>query len=369
VDTSWVELHRIVEEKAAADDTFRRQLEKIGRPLRPHAKRMSDAELQAKLREFGVDADRQALEKLCDGAVSVQDVASGVLDRFGEYSGVQKDWAWLSLLTLWERWWPDRPCLELLDDKMQAGYEADQRGDETTCVRAWLATWSDVLRLCDATGITSIADFDDQFPMTQYVGNWCGDFDIALQNAAVRDPALHGTRCEVSAEWLRRCTLDDDLNVKYFRRALAESTSEAGRETEADAMFGQWLADEPSWGWGWIGWADCYTPFKSEREKDYPRAESILLRGLAVPDVEERADIADRLADICEETGRPDEARDLRRQARQYDMPYVTGGVVREPATAAAQTAIAGPKIPRNAPCPCGSGKKFKKCCGAPGQR
>lgn len=22
------------------------------------------------------------------------------------------------------------------------------------------------------------------------------------------------------------------------------------------------------------------------------------------------------------------------------------------------------PKIPRNAPCPCGSGHKFKKCCG-----
>ncbi|MFY9327767.1 MAG: SEC-C metal-binding domain-containing protein [Georgfuchsia sp.] len=26
-----------------------------------------------------------------------------------------------------------------------------------------------------------------------------------------------------------------------------------------------------------------------------------------------------------------------------------------------------GPKIGRNDPCPCGSGKKFKKCCGADG--
>ncbi|MCB1903860.1 MAG: SEC-C domain-containing protein, partial [Gammaproteobacteria bacterium] len=25
----------------------------------------------------------------------------------------------------------------------------------------------------------------------------------------------------------------------------------------------------------------------------------------------------------------------------------------------------AGPKVGRNDPCPCGSGKKFKKCCGA----
>ena len=27
-------------------------------------------------------------------------------------------------------------------------------------------------------------------------------------------------------------------------------------------------------------------------------------------------------------------------------------------------TADTGPKIERNAPCPCGSGKKFKRCCG-----
>jgi uncharacterized protein len=26
---------------------------------------------------------------------------------------------------------------------------------------------------------------------------------------------------------------------------------------------------------------------------------------------------------------------------------------------------LAAPKIGRNDPCPCGSGKKFKKCCGA----
>ncbi|MYI33930.1 MAG: hypothetical protein F4112_13315, partial [Holophagales bacterium] len=25
-----------------------------------------------------------------------------------------------------------------------------------------------------------------------------------------------------------------------------------------------------------------------------------------------------------------------------------------------------GAKVGRNAPCPCGSGKKYKKCCGAP---
>jgi preprotein translocase subunit SecA len=33
-------------------------------------------------------------------------------------------------------------------------------------------------------------------------------------------------------------------------------------------------------------------------------------------------------------------------------------------ATSAVQTVRRGKKVGRNEPCPCGSGKKFKKCCG-----
>ena len=66
------------------------------------------------------------------------------------------DWVWISLLALWQRWWPDRPGLELLDDKMQAGYARDAENDAHAAVVTWLDAWSDVLRLCDATGISSI---------------------------------------------------------------------------------------------------------------------------------------------------------------------------------------------------------------------
>ncbi|WP_419486513.1 SEC-C metal-binding domain-containing protein, partial [Hominenteromicrobium sp.] len=30
----------------------------------------------------------------------------------------------------------------------------------------------------------------------------------------------------------------------------------------------------------------------------------------------------------------------------------------------ASTTIVKGPKVGRNDPCPCGSGKKYKKCCG-----
>ena len=36
-----------------------------------------------------------------------------------------------------------------------------------------------------------------------------------------------------------------------------------------------------------------------------------------------------------------------------------------QPAATAATNAKSGPKVGRNEPCPCGSGKKYKKCCGS----
>ncbi len=154
-----------------------------------------------------------------------------------------------------------------------------------------------------------------------------------------------------------------------------DSYFETGQQETADELYQSWLEEDPAWGWGWIGWADCYTPFGADKTQDYPRAEEILHRGCAVPGVREAEHIAGRLALICEKTGRPDEARELRRQAERAPqragrrVPRVTtwagSAQFGEPRTAKEHPAG---KAGRNQPCPCGSGKKFKKCCGAPAQ-
>jgi len=59
----------------------------------------------------------------------------------------------------------------------------------------------------------------------------------------------------------------------------------------------------------------------------------------------------------------PDFARALERkqERQQKDLQYQTG-----PAQAEAPKPVrAGAKVGRNDPCPCGSGKKYKKCHGA----
>jgi hypothetical protein len=398
---SWVTLDRICGEEARAGD-IGRMVESTGRPLRSSAEHLSDEELLEKLRGFGVDLDRAGLEKLCEGALSAEEVARPLQDGRGIGRDGQADWIWICLVSLWERWWPDKVCLELLDDKVQAGYAAAERSDTSRCAAIWLDAWSDVLRLCDAAGIGSVEEFDDRFPMTQSLYNWSQDLEDALWNAGLHDREMLVARIGVCEEALRRFPREDQLMTENRRRALAESCFEAGMTGKAEELFQSWLGADPSWGWGWIGWADCYEP-RTGKSGDYGRAEELLRRGYSAAEVRDRDCIAERLRDLCEETGRPGEAAEFGRQARRLrarassvtvsrrldladgdDGPVAMRetttidfgseglpldrfpGVMRAVAAKSPGTPARAVKVGRNVPCPCGSGKKFKKCCGSP---
>ena len=100
------------------------------------------------------------------------------------------------------------------------------------------------------------------------------------------------------------------------------------------------------------------------------RAEKLLRQGYRSPGVRDRVYIAERLQEVCGDSGRPDEARQFGEQAerlrheplRTAARPVPPPGNPAPPAGNIARRV----KVGRNAPCPCGSGKKFKKCCGSP---
>ena len=220
------------------------------------------------------------------------------------------------MLELWRPWWPERVCVEFLGDKIQAGYDALERREAASAAAVWLDAWSDVVRLCDLTGIDSIREFDNRFSMYQSLFNWSQGLEDALWNAGREDPEFLRARIAVCEEALRRFPDEDELMVENRRRAVAESYFELGETDRAEALFEQWLAADPRWGWGWIGWADLYF-FTNNRPKDYRRAEELLRRGYSMPGAKDREDIADRLVLLYRETGRDEEAEALAGEAKR----------------------------------------------------
>jgi tetratricopeptide (TPR) repeat protein len=390
---SWVAVERIVERKIASDAKYRKQV--AGRPLRSHAKHLTDGELLAKLRSLGVELDRPSLERLSEQALSAEEIAKPLVEQHAFKSrrqDLERDWIWVCLATLWRRWFPNKPYFEQLDDKMQTGYDLLASSGSAAACRIWLEAWSDVLRILDKAGMQSIQEFDDRFRGTQSLFNWIQDLEDELWNAGLEDRQFHTARVALCEEALRRFRSDDELMTENRRRALAGSYYELGETGKAEALYRDWLEADPRWGWGWIGWSDCYRFTRTELQ-DLKRCEQILREGLSIADVRDCPDLAERLADLCEEQGRSKEAEEYLRQAEAATTAAETtldvrsgGAVLRQTTTidfcgeglplselpnlaarlrgTSAPAAVSGPKIGRNEPCPCGSGKKFKKCCG-----
>ena len=274
---SWVAIDRFAEKERAIDAKFRKQ--NADKVLRSDAKPLTDDELLAKLRSFDIELDRPWLERHCREALSAEEIATPLLDQrtfHGRQGEMESDWIWVCLTTLWQRWFPDQPCFELLDDKIEAGY--DLQG--SAACHIWLEAWKDVLGLLDKGGLTSIRAFDERFRGSQSLFNWIQDLEDALWNAGLEDRQFLTARIAVCEEGLRRFPAEDELMSQNRRRALAESYFEVGETAKAEALYRDWLQADPRWGWGWIGWSDGYG-FTRTQLQDWPRAEQILLSGLA----------------------------------------------------------------------------------------
>jgi tetratricopeptide (TPR) repeat protein len=388
-------MNRMMEDRAATDAAYRKGLDKKGRPRLSHGRAMSDEALLAKLRALGLDVDRERLLGTFSGFISAERMAKAMIaDAPSPIPDAQTDWVWIGLTCLWERWRPDLANMEMLDDKIQAGYAALEDRDCPKACRLWLEAWRAVIDLMARSGADSLDTFDSQFGATQSVFNWVQDLEMELHNAGLEEPQFFRERIALCETVIARFS-GSRLFIENFQMALAQSHFELGDREEGARLFRRWLDECPQWGGGWMAWSDSNWLFAPQNRKDAATAEKILKEGLSVPGVENRTDLLDRLALIYEETGRSEEATVLRKEIQQASGPERSVTIKHKPGVIqvkqgfdfgeeglpldqlpnlAKSLTSARPasgdlsgrkvKVGRNQPCPCGSGKKYKKCCG-----
>ena len=381
---SFIALNRMMEKRSTEDEEFQRLVKRNGKCTLADGRSLSDELLLEKLRSLGVtEASREWLDNFSRKCPSAQELATAITKHSGlEIPDKQVDWVWISLVCLWERWFPDRPNFEMLDDEMQEGYDTYDRNEPLETARLWLLAWRDIQYLMQTFAIPTIEEFDDCFGGTQSVSTWVQDFSNALNWAAGKEPSLAQERIALCRAVLDLCekSTRDTARIHSFRRDLAESLADLGEYATAEGLYTQWMLDDPCWGGGWIGWADIYSLFAPNDKKDPSKAEQILKKALTVPNVERRNHVVDRLANLYEETGRVEEADRLREQQidnrekaelRKNPKMQETGDdgndvdLLHEYLDSSTTIRNTRAKVGRNDPCPCGSGRKYKKCCAA----
>ena len=231
----------------------------------------------------------------------------------------------------------------------------------------WLQAW-EIVKQLTTPDIRDSAAFDRRFPgLWERVFNWCQDFEMQLGNAGVDDPIYHEQRIRYVREFLD--IFPDEIPSIYLnhRRAEAEALWALGRIEEAEAVVEALVERMPDEAWAHIGCADQYWLLRDDSTRDYARAEAMMLNALQRPNLQDREDVLDRLADLYNSWGKLADRDAVLAQAKALPLGIASPPVVAVPASPdpvprKLTTAHVTRKLGRNEPCWCGSGKKYKHC-------
>lgn len=246
----------------------------------------------------------------------------------------------------------------------------------------FLDVWEDLKDLMQQGSLKDIEELQAAYPWTDFITNWVQDIEQELHNAGIENQVYFNKRIQYCEELLARSSAADQLMIENTRRAIADSHYALGHSAECDRLYQAWLNDDPTWGWGYIGWSDCYRFGAGNAEIDLAKAERIISQALAVADLHDRADVIDRAIEIYTGIGDEEKATELQAELEQllatdeeplpkFDMNAFGQEAhdYKQRQTPLDNKQLQAPPvraehIGRNDPCPCGSGKKYKKCCG-----
>ena len=302
------------------------------RPTLQWGRSLSDEELLEKLKSHGVSITRERLAASVQQYLSAESLCQEE-ELQSSRTGIDADWVWVSITVLWERWFPEMPAMEMLDHSMQSGYHAP----ETEKAQRWLATWDILRKLTERLAVSSLQEFDSTYRGTQSVFNWVTDCSEAFHNASIDEPPADFKQSQRRfIEWVLQTFPNENGNRDYMRGDLGECIYHLDGAEAAEAYFKEWTDEEPNNGQAWYYWSSVHF-FGSAREYGLARAEALVTEALSKPNMTEKEMLRERLRDI---------------KADVNSNIIVDSG-----------PAVTSPKVGRNEPCPCGSGKKYKKCC------
>ncbi len=226
---------------------------------------------------------------------------------------------------------------------IEDGYKEFSFGRTREAVKLWLPTWNTARTLLSQRGCKSETEILELFGDTFL--NWLFDFDISLMESN-----MHNDRIDFNRYLL---TIPDYMDQDNPRMSIVESLASLNRYDEAELMLSGWLEANPLWEYGWTCWANILLN-SGKKEK----AREIIDRGIkAIESSTETLDFnilyqnaeviyrqlgATERAEYCAKKGRI-----LALETKPKQVPITVSS-----------------KVGRNDPCPCGSSKKYKKCCG-----
>lgn len=244
-----------------------------------------------RLRALAVSVSEPELRRLSLGHRSAWDASRDVA---GGLSGNDTDFVALAFCTLWKRWLPDRPSVEMIEDWISEGYRCSDTHRHDEGLDAWRSAWDGLQSLLKEVDATTAAKAQRAtFDGFSSVLNWTQDYVEEYVHIAPHraDEGLLLVDA-VLAQFANESALyrQDLLAAKADILALSDRFEEA--ERAAQIVIDTWPRCA-------IGYATLASV--AEHAKRNVDAIAALERALSVPvDDADDFDIAERLAGLRE---------------------------------------------------------------------
>lgn len=200
---------------------------------------------------------------------------------------------------------PAEEIFPRIEQLQQLGYDYWDKNQPAGACRLWQQAWELIAGLMQSGRYASVEALDKTFHGRQSISSWAADYTEALRQAGLQDLSMLEESSGFCRQYLAWTSQPEALNNQNRRRLIAENTFRAGLPDQGDAIFSEYLRQNPRWGWGWASWADQYGFYSQMPWHDLNRAEQILRQALAVDNLENRGIVAERLRDILIRQGRP----------------------------------------------------------------
>jgi len=330
-----------------------------------------------KLRELGVDTSAESFADQARGAGRCAVLRAGWVQTL-ELEGFWSDFPFLASEELWERLTPDLLCPEILSNRLEGvvGRSRATRG------RPILEEEEQV----EIDAAVAVADYLEGFPKEDRP-IWfkdildCGTYDYS---SWLLELVLgSGPRYPVEMTYVANI-MSDCANAEQYQGDLALALAIAGRREEALDRVDLNIERFPDHVWIRIMAGDVYTELHEPEEAAHLYAEALAM----ATDPYDWDAIEQRFVPLLERTGRDAQWELLKKRhprplqaatgfvggshprlqanppaAPEGPIGVITSGPTPRIVSVPAPTSGSKERIGRNDPCPCGSGKKYKKCC------
>lgn len=297
------------------DDEFGEDESEYGAAWRKEKREREEAlraktpdELFAEIKKLGLPVTREILAADAAKHDSVIDMCVEWQKRYQKTmkTAREEEALWDAARMLWEKLEPaGTPCLEKIYDEITEGYgQMECEGDEDAALESWLAAW-DKMKASLGRISRTFDEIDRQIATPEGgLEEWAGDIcDLLADLAEDRGGDEYETRRrKFLAEFVSAFQDFPDEVAVGLKCDQAERSFDEGKAAEADAAFEALAAEYPRCHQVYERWAAAYSGEAFDEDNPLPpdlqKARSIVERGIAVENIDDRFELLDTVREI-----------------------------------------------------------------------